>query len=187
MTESAAEPCTAPRSEVQQQQQQKNDEVNASSREVARKGLNEHTGHNMGPKRTAAEKRAQDSSGASSSSGDCTSVESRAESMHTENASKKDCDHKPQEEPEVDKQKSAAKVVESTRATATANDGEKPKLPRPIGTINCPRCNSVDTKFCYYNNYNINQPRYFCKVSTGLLRSFLLLPLLLCGGCVTDE
>ena len=21
----------------------------------------------------------------------------------------------------------------------------------------------MDTKFCYYNNYNVNQPRYFCK------------------------
>ncbi|KAM0832277.1 hypothetical protein ACQ4PT_065002 [Festuca glaucescens] len=27
----------------------------------------------------------------------------------------------------------------------------------------CPRCNSIDTKFCYYNNYNLAQPRHFCK------------------------
>ncbi|CAA6665196.1 unnamed protein product [Spirodela intermedia] len=27
----------------------------------------------------------------------------------------------------------------------------------------CPRCNSMATKFCYYNNYNLNQPRHFCK------------------------
>ncbi|CAA6656989.1 unnamed protein product [Spirodela intermedia] len=27
----------------------------------------------------------------------------------------------------------------------------------------CPRCNSSNTKFCYYNNYNVNQPRHFCK------------------------
>uniref|UniRef100_A0ACD5VT59 Uncharacterized protein n=1 Tax=Avena sativa TaxID=4498 RepID=A0ACD5VT59_AVESA len=27
----------------------------------------------------------------------------------------------------------------------------------------CPRCNSTDTKFCYYNNYNLSQPRHFCK------------------------
>ncbi|CAD6240255.1 unnamed protein product [Miscanthus lutarioriparius] len=27
----------------------------------------------------------------------------------------------------------------------------------------CPRCESVNTKFCYYNNYNLSQPRYFCK------------------------
>ncbi|XP_010247650.1 PREDICTED: dof zinc finger protein DOF1.2 [Nelumbo nucifera] len=28
---------------------------------------------------------------------------------------------------------------------------------------NCPRCASVNTKFCYYNNYSLSQPRYFCK------------------------
>ncbi|KAJ6703732.1 DOF ZINC FINGER PROTEIN DOF1.4-RELATED [Salix viminalis] len=27
----------------------------------------------------------------------------------------------------------------------------------------CPRCNSTTTKFCYYNNYNLSQPRHFCK------------------------
>ncbi|GMI86438.1 hypothetical protein HRI_002313100 [Hibiscus trionum] len=27
----------------------------------------------------------------------------------------------------------------------------------------CPRCDSTNTKFCYYNNYNFFQPRYFCK------------------------
>ncbi|KAK4837278.1 hypothetical protein QYF36_004158 [Acer negundo] len=29
--------------------------------------------------------------------------------------------------------------------------------------LNCPRCNSINTKFCYYNNYSLSQPRYFCK------------------------
>ncbi|KAG2327239.1 hypothetical protein Bca52824_009967 [Brassica carinata] len=27
----------------------------------------------------------------------------------------------------------------------------------------CPRCDSTNTKFCYYNNYNFSQPRHFCK------------------------
>ncbi|EPS67789.1 hypothetical protein M569_06985 [Genlisea aurea] len=27
----------------------------------------------------------------------------------------------------------------------------------------CPRCDSTNTKFCYYNNYNLSQPRHFCK------------------------
>ncbi|KAG6419752.1 hypothetical protein SASPL_116264 [Salvia splendens] len=27
----------------------------------------------------------------------------------------------------------------------------------------CPRCFSSNTKFCYYNNYSVSQPRYFCK------------------------
>ncbi|KAL5730216.1 hypothetical protein ACHQM5_003066 [Ranunculus cassubicifolius] len=29
--------------------------------------------------------------------------------------------------------------------------------------LNCPRCDSLNTKFCYYNNYNRSQPRYYCK------------------------
>ena len=29
--------------------------------------------------------------------------------------------------------------------------------------LKCPRCNSLNTKFCYYNNYNLSQPRHFCK------------------------
>jgi Dof domain, zinc finger len=29
--------------------------------------------------------------------------------------------------------------------------------------LDCPRCGSNNTKFCYYNNYNASQPRHFCK------------------------
>ncbi|XP_058083365.1 dof zinc finger protein 4-like [Magnolia sinica] len=29
--------------------------------------------------------------------------------------------------------------------------------------LECPRCHSTNTKFCYYNNYNRSQPRHFCK------------------------
>lgn len=32
------------------------------------------------------------------------------------------------------------------------------------GSKTCPRCSSRDTKFCYYNNHNKNQPRYYCRV-----------------------
>ncbi|WCJ27200.1 Dof-type zinc finger DNA-binding family protein [Euphorbia peplus] len=34
---------------------------------------------------------------------------------------------------------------------------------RPDKIIACPRCKSMETKFCYFNNYNVNQPRHFCK------------------------
>ncbi|XP_054784492.1 dof zinc finger protein DOF3.7-like [Prosopis cineraria] len=37
------------------------------------------------------------------------------------------------------------------------------KKTRPQEQLNCPRCNSTNTKFCYYNNYSLTQPRYFCK------------------------
>ncbi|OIW06532.1 hypothetical protein TanjilG_29953 [Lupinus angustifolius] len=34
---------------------------------------------------------------------------------------------------------------------------------KPQRTQQCPRCESLNTRFCYYNNYNLTQPRYFCK------------------------
>ncbi|XP_058748350.1 dof zinc finger protein DOF3.1-like [Vicia villosa] len=37
------------------------------------------------------------------------------------------------------------------------------KLPQPETALKCPRCESTNTKFCYYNNYNLSQPRHFCK------------------------
>lgn len=45
----------------------------------------------------------------------------------------------------------------------SSTDGHS-KVKRPPGTQQCPRCNSKNTKFCYYNNYNIKQPRYYCRV-----------------------
>ncbi|XP_004487140.1 dof zinc finger protein DOF2.1 isoform X1 [Cicer arietinum] len=35
--------------------------------------------------------------------------------------------------------------------------------PQPEQALKCPRCDSTNTKFCYYNNYSLTQPRYFCK------------------------
>ncbi|CAN6241411.1 unnamed protein product [Urochloa humidicola] len=29
--------------------------------------------------------------------------------------------------------------------------------------LECPRCHSTNTKFCYYNNYSTSQPRHFCR------------------------
>ncbi|KAK2992767.1 hypothetical protein RJ640_023280 [Escallonia rubra] len=40
---------------------------------------------------------------------------------------------------------------------------KKPIRPQKPQALNCPRCNSSHTKFCYYNNYSLSQPRYFCK------------------------
>ncbi|XP_031487319.1 dof zinc finger protein DOF3.1-like [Nymphaea colorata] len=39
----------------------------------------------------------------------------------------------------------------------------KPQFPELEQHIKCPRCDSTNTKFCYYNNYNLSQPRHFCK------------------------
>ncbi|KAK9677898.1 hypothetical protein RND81_11G174800 [Saponaria officinalis] len=41
---------------------------------------------------------------------------------------------------------------------------QQEKKPRPSEeALKCPRCDSSNTKFCYYNNYSLTQPRYFCK------------------------
>lgn len=40
---------------------------------------------------------------------------------------------------------------------------ERKARPQKDQALNCPRCNSTNTKFCYYNNYSLSQPRYFCK------------------------
>ncbi|GMN24565.1 hypothetical protein TIFTF001_000617 [Ficus carica] len=43
-----------------------------------------------------------------------------------------------------------------------AQQERKPR-PHPEQALKCPRCDSTNTKFCYYNNYSLTQPRYFCK------------------------
>ncbi|GMI80702.1 OBF-binding protein 3 [Hibiscus trionum] len=37
------------------------------------------------------------------------------------------------------------------------------KIPQPESALKCPRCDSTNTKFCYFNNYSLAQPRHFCK------------------------
>ncbi|XP_008239769.1 PREDICTED: dof zinc finger protein DOF5.6 [Prunus mume] len=40
---------------------------------------------------------------------------------------------------------------------------ERRLRPQHDQALKCPRCDSTHTKFCYYNNYSLSQPRYFCK------------------------
>ncbi|KAJ4896373.1 Dof zinc finger protein DOF3.7 [Raphanus sativus] len=56
----------------------------------------------------------------------------------------------------------AANVGSGGNNNNTATTMESRKA-RPQEKVNCPRCNSTNTKFCYYNNYSLTQPRYFCK------------------------
>ncbi|KAL6507420.1 hypothetical protein OROGR_023615 [Orobanche gracilis] len=46
------------------------------------------------------------------------------------------------------------------KATKLSQVGAQPPEPERLP---CPRCDSPNTKFCYYNNYNFSQPRHFCK------------------------
>ncbi|XP_071690464.1 dof zinc finger protein DOF3.6-like isoform X2 [Rutidosis leptorrhynchoides] len=42
--------------------------------------------------------------------------------------------------------------------------GRMTTLPHQQETaMKCPRCESTNTKFCYFNNYSLSQPRHFCK------------------------
>ncbi|CAH8335141.1 unnamed protein product [Eruca vesicaria subsp. sativa] len=52
-------------------------------------------------------------------------------------------------------------TVDSTTMIMDAES--KMMTSRPQEPRNCPRCNSSNTKFCYYNNYSLAQPRYLCK------------------------
>lgn len=58
-------------------------------------------------------------------------------------------------------QEQASKQKEDQTETNSADQERVFKKPDKI--LPCPRCNSLDTKFCYFNNYNVNQPRHFCK------------------------
>ncbi|OAY56300.1 dof zinc finger protein DOF4.6 isoform X2 [Manihot esculenta] len=54
-------------------------------------------------------------------------------------------------------------IVTNTCPKPAAAALERKARPQKEQALNCPRCNSTNTKFCYYNNYSLTQPRYFCK------------------------
>ncbi|KAI3467331.1 hypothetical protein Pfo_023994 [Paulownia fortunei] len=64
--------------------------------------------------------------------------------------------------PRLEKDSSSPKTPKEEEPSESSASQEK-TLKKPDKILPCPRCNSMDTKFCYYNNYNVNQPRHFCK------------------------
>ncbi|CAM0950573.1 unnamed protein product [Alopecurus aequalis] len=58
---------------------------------------------------------------------------------------------------------SSSKSKSGQAAAGATAAGERKPRPRPEQKVECPRCKSGNTKFCYYNNYSMSQPRYFCK------------------------
>lgn len=55
-------------------------------------------------------------------------------------------------------------VVDKNISMASENKFlEKRDQQQQQSTLKCPRCDSSNTKFCYYNNYSLLQPRHFCK------------------------
>lgn len=71
--------------------------------------------------------------------------------------SKQESQHKLQENEPIVNPKPAEDDME------TGSSDQDKVLKKPDKILQCPRCNSLDTKFCYFNNYNVNQPRHFCK------------------------
>ncbi|CAH8384039.1 unnamed protein product [Eruca vesicaria subsp. sativa] len=57
----------------------------------------------------------------------------------------------------------ASSGLHARRGGSMAERARQAKAPPPEGALKCPRCNSINTKFCYYNNYNPTQPRHYCK------------------------
>jgi len=60
-------------------------------------------------------------------------------------------------------EESEGTLSEDLRDHSSTHSVGNTDVKKPEKVVACPRCNSQDTKFCYYNNYNINQPRHFCK------------------------
>ncbi|GAA0162025.1 hypothetical protein Leryth_006421 [Lithospermum erythrorhizon] len=60
---------------------------------------------------------------------------------------------------------SMASEEETTRDSKRASSQMQEDLQQQqqADAVKCPRCDSMNTKFCYYNNYSLTQPRHFCK------------------------
>jgi hypothetical protein len=78
--------------------------------------------------------------------------QSEMENVHTDTQ----CDDRPIAE---------APLIHDTQAAQATKAHKRAALPPPSHPkpIPCPRCGSEATKFCYYNNHDPQQPRYYCK------------------------
>lgn len=54
-------------------------------------------------------------------------------------------------------------IIGSIRRGSMADRARLANVPLPETALKCPRCDSTNTKFCYFNNYSLSQPRHFCK------------------------
>ncbi|CAL5335303.1 unnamed protein product [Camellia sinensis] len=72
----------------------------------------------------------------------------------------------------------------SVRPGSVADQARMANIPMPEAALKCPRCESTNTKFCYFNNHSLTQPWHFCRTCRrywtrgGALRSVLV-----GGGC----
>ncbi|KDP31262.1 hypothetical protein JCGZ_11638 [Jatropha curcas] len=91
-------------------------------------------------------------------------VKETSQEDDTEESSDQETNENPKT-PSISEESAKSKISETEKEqNDPANTTTQEKaLKKPDKILPCPRCNSMDTKFCYYNNYNVNQPRHFCK------------------------
>ncbi|XP_057758877.1 dof zinc finger protein DOF5.7-like [Arachis stenosperma] len=51
----------------------------------------------------------------------------------------------------------------TTSGSSATTSSQQQEQQASVSALKCPRCDSPNTKFCYYNNYSLTQPRHFCK------------------------
>ncbi|KAI5020992.1 hypothetical protein ZWY2020_054402 [Hordeum vulgare] len=54
-------------------------------------------------------------------------------------------------------------VVGPAKPMSMSERARLARVPLPEQGLKCPRCDSANTKFCYFNNYSLSQPRHFCR------------------------
>ncbi|KAL8057008.1 hypothetical protein ABFX02_04G155800 [Erythranthe guttata] len=86
---------------------------------------------------------------------------SDAEDQLPETKEPRNCHNESDENPETPSINEDDPKAENEQPDPT--DGQQKTLKKPDKILPCPRCSSMETKFCYYNNYNVSQPRHFCK------------------------
>ncbi|XP_064996342.1 dof zinc finger protein DOF5.6-like [Musa acuminata AAA Group] len=65
-----------------------------------------------------------------------------------------------QEDSGMDASSPSSEVMSCSRPPPVMEERLRPQHDQ---ALKCPRCDSTHTKFCYYNNYSLSQPRYLCK------------------------
>ncbi|CAL5322480.1 unnamed protein product [Camellia sinensis] len=82
---------------------------------------------------------------------------------HQSGGGESDNNHFPPPLPPPPSGGSGGTATGSTRPGSMAERARLAKMPQPEVALKCPRCESTNTKFCYFNNYSLTQPRHFCK------------------------
>ncbi|GAV88927.1 zf-Dof domain-containing protein [Cephalotus follicularis] len=70
---------------------------------------------------------------------------------------------RPSPSPSLSPSPSSSSTTTTTTTTTATNSNLTTSSNSENQNLRCPRCDSPNTKFCYYNNYNLTQPRHFCK------------------------